>query len=326
MDLNFGIIGCGRLGGFHARALARVPGARLVAVTDLDADRASAVAAETGARVCRKLEELLEQVDALIVATPTTTHREIAVAAMEAGVDTLVEKPLADSLEAAEEIARVAQETGRVLLVGHIERFNPVFRAVESRLRTSGFIRAERLAPFPGRSLDVDVVVDLMIHDIDLVLRLVDSDLLGIDAVGIPVLTGREDIAEARIRFANGAVVSLTASRVSNEKVRTLRAFTPRGYASLDLLARRGRWVYLEGGTGPRLVSESIQPSSEDPLVEELRDFVAAIGGDLPVGATAEEASRALEIAMEIRRQVHESLGTAAWQAGIDGKPAGRVT
>jgi len=316
--VSVAVVGAGHLGTFHARALARLRPGQPAWVIDVLADRAAGLAAEIGARAGTDLRAALEQVGAVIVATPTVSHFAVAGAALAAGCHVLVEKPITVTLEEAEALVRRAAEMRRTLQVGHVERFNPIWRALQAEIGVPAFIEAERLAPFVPRSLDVDVVLDLMIHDLDLVLSVVPADPVAVDAVGVAVLSGREDIASARVRFANGTVADLTASRVSPEKVRKIRCFGPRGYHSIDLLARSARRVRMEPavdgtlevpGRGRFAVREErVERPGPDPLAEEIRTFLLAAETGAAPGVSGAEALRVLRLAYEVREQVNRSL------------------
>ena len=241
------MIGVGSLGQHHARLLAGLPEARLVAVVDRDRARAEEVAARHGVAALAD-HAALENVDAVTVAVPTTDHARVASAHLEAGRDVLVEKPIADSVEEAERLVRLADRTGRLLAVGHTERFNPVVRAALPRLRRPRFIEAHRLGVFTARSTDVDVVLDLMIHDLDIVHAMVRRPIATLDAVGVNALTDKVDIANVRVRFEGGCVANLTASRISVEKVRKLRVFEPDAYLSIDYARQEGLIYALRPG------------------------------------------------------------------------------
>ena len=317
-SLPTAIVGAGHLGTFHARALGRLRPGEPAWVVDTVAERAEKLAAETGARATTDLRRALEAVGAVIVATPTETHFAVVRAALDAGCHVLVEKPITQTLEEGEGLVRRAAQAGRTLQVGHVERFNPIWRALCREIGVPAFIEAERLAPFVPRSLDVDVVLDLMIHDLDLVLSIVPSELVAVDAVGVAVLTPREDIANARLRFANGTVANLTASRVSQEKTRKIRCFGRGGYHSIDLLARRARRVRV--GPAPAgalevpglgrftVLEERVEQDTPDPLSEEIRSFLhAAETGSAPE-VTGEQALRVLRTAFQVGEQVRRSL------------------
>lgn len=313
--LRVAVIGVGSLGQHHARLLATLPGVHLVGVVDRDAGRASEVAARCG---CASLTDHdgLDDVHAVTVAVPTTDHVRVAADCLRRGFDVLVEKPMADSVQEAEGLVRLATEAGRILAVGHTERFNPAVRAAMARLRRPRFIEAHRLGVFSARSTDVDVVLDLMIHDIDISLCLVRRPIEAIDAIGVNALTPRLDIANARIRFAGGCVANLTASRISTDKVRKLRVFESDAYLSLDYANQEGLVYALRPATGgrPEIARERLAVEPEEPLLGELRSFtdrVAGRGGDIVSGA---EGVEALRTARRILDQI--AVATAAEDGG----------
>ncbi|MEZ4653972.1 MAG: Gfo/Idh/MocA family oxidoreductase [Candidatus Eisenbacteria bacterium] len=337
------VIGCGHLGTFHARLYGELPEAKLEAVVDLLPDRARTLGESVGAAAVTDLADVLPQVRAVSIATPTSTHHEVARRCLEAGVSCLVEKPICETTSEGEDLIRLARERGLVLAVGHTERFNPAFAAVRSAVTAPRFVESHRLAPFVARSLDVDVVLDLMIHDLDLTLSLVAAPVESVDAVGVPVLTPGADIANARIRFADGAVANLTASRVSRDRVRKIRFFGPRQYHSLDLATGSVERAVLRalpagddpsasgtvsgfgaGGALPpgdaalaaylaarhlELDYGEVPVVSGNALLEELRDFLGTVGGGGPLtGADGAAGLRSLELAQRIRREVARSL------------------
>ncbi|MFL6354261.1 MAG: Gfo/Idh/MocA family oxidoreductase [Bryobacteraceae bacterium] len=228
------VIGVGSFGRHHVRAVKQIRQANLVAIVDVNFERAEQVAREYGSRAFRDAAEILSEIDAAIVATPTITHEEIATNLLQSGVDVLVEKPIADSSAAGERLAYLAEQRGRILQVGHLERFNPAILALERALTTPLFFEVHRLSTFTPRSLDIDVVLDLMIHDLDIVLNFTQDMPQEIRAAGISVLSPRVDIANVRLSFASGCVANLTASRISTEKIRKMRLFQPGEYISLD--------------------------------------------------------------------------------------------
>lgn len=232
--LRVAVVGAGAFGRNHVRAIRQMEEAELVAIVDANLERAAALANEFGSQALNELAGIFGRIDAAVVATPTVTHEEIATLLLEAGIDVLVEKPIADSVSAGERLARLADERSRVLQVGHLERFNPAVMALEGALTVPLFFEVHRLSLFTPRSLDVDVVLDLMIHDLDIVLSFTKALPDEIRAAGISVLSDRVDIANVRLSFPSGCVANLTASRVSTEKVRKLRLFQPGEYISLD--------------------------------------------------------------------------------------------
>lgn len=292
----------------HARAAARVPGVRLAATVDLIAERARAAG---GKSVATSHQALLGSVDAAVIATPTTTHAAIGLDFLRAGIPVLIEKPLAATVAEARALVEEGVRSGAALQVGHVERFNPAVRAARDLIRGPLFIESHRLAVFVPRSLDVDVVRDLMIHDIDLVLRFVASPLESVDAVGVAVLTGTADIANARLRFANGAVANLTASRVSREKVRKIRFFERNAYVSVDCLGRAVEAYRLAPGEGPlgrRVEGGPIPVAAGDALEAQIGSFAHAARGESAVEVTGADGLAALEAALRIERGVEESL------------------
>jgi len=295
------VIGVGALGQHHARVYDALPEARLVGVFDLDHGRAAEVAARHGCRAFAAPQELLAEAEAVSVAVPTVDHHRVARAVLDAGRHVLVEKPMASTLAEADDLIRAAGERGLVLQVGHIERFNPavdVLRATVSRPR---FIEVHRLGEFSPRSLDIDVVLDLMIHDLDILLSLDGSEAVGVDAVGVPVLTPKVDIANARVRFASGLIANLTASRVSAEKVRKFRVFSPRTYISVDFTAREARVYRLaDSPSGPAISVEHTAAPEEEPLRRQLSGFLRAVREGSPPAVTGADGRRALALALTI--------------------------
>jgi predicted dehydrogenase len=308
--LRVGVVGVGALGQHHARVYAALPDVRLTAVHDADPERARAVAEKHGARVARDLDELLTQVDALSVATPTVHHHELALRALRAGRHVLVEKPITSSLAEADDLIREASERRCVLQVGHIERFNPAAEALYRHGAQARFVEVHRLGSFSARSLDIDVVLDLMIHDLDIVLALDGSDPVQVEAVGVPVLTPKVDIANARLRFASGLIANLTASRVSMEKVRKFRVFAPATYVSVDFAAREAQVYRLEPGpAGPTIAVERSASPDDEPLRRQLASFVEAVQGGLVPRVSGLDGRRALALALKILERIQAGPG-----------------
>jgi predicted dehydrogenase len=314
--LPVGVIGVGALGRHHARHLAGLDGARLVGVCDIDTVRAAAVAAEFGTRNFTDLDEMLGEVEAVTVAVPTPVHEEVGLRALQRGVPVLMEKPLTDSLAAADLLIAHAREKGVQLQVGHIERYNRALRAAEPYLDGPRYIESQRLAPFQPRGTDVAVVLDLMIHDLDLVLHLTGgAEAVEVRASGLPLLSSHLDLANARVEFANGAVALATASRVSRERVRRLRLFQPNGYFSLDLATGGGEFMRVrpgwQPGTGEALsdVVERIvlEAPEADALALELQSFVHAVRGGRDVVVRGEEGRAALALALRVADAVRTS-------------------
>jgi predicted dehydrogenase len=324
--MKAGVLGVGSLGFHHARILREVSGAEMAGVYDEDPARLEKVSAELGVRAFRSRDELLESVDAAVIAVPTTVHAEVAMAAIDAGVHLLIEKPIAHTLAEAEAIVDAANARGLVVATGHVERFNGALRACEPYLDDPRFIESHRLAPFNPRGTDVAVVLDLMIHDIDLVLSLAGRPVEGVDAVGVPVLTPGADIANARISFDGGAVANITASRVSFERMRKIRFFQHSGYMSLDLAAGTGEFLRLkpgarmpEGEVGVAallgLVERiELKGDGAEPLRAELEAWVAAVRGEAPLVVSGEDGRDALAVALRIMERIeqHAAAGLAA--------------
>jgi predicted dehydrogenase len=276
--IRLAVVGVGHLGRHHARVASGLPGISLVGIHDHHEGRAEEVARERGLRVFSGPEEVAEAADAVVVATPTSSHGELGRFFLERGLDVLVEKPLAPAVEEASALVDLARARSRVLAVGHVERYNPAVQALLARTEPPLFIEGLRLAPFTPRSLDVDVVRDLMIHDLQIVSDLVRRPVLDIRAVGMPVVTSRVDIANARLEFEGGCVATLTASRVSAERMRKLRVFGRSLYCSVDMHARTIRARRLsDGGGKPDIVSVDVPVEAADPLARELEDFAAAV-------------------------------------------------
>jgi predicted dehydrogenase len=324
--MKAGVLGVGSLGQHHARILREVPGAQMAGVYDDDPARLEKVSAELGVRAFRSRDELLESVDAAVIAVPTTAHAEVALAAIDAGVHLLIEKPIAHTLAEAEAIVDAAAARKLVVATGHVERFNGALRACEPYLEDPRFIESHRLAPFNPRGTDVAVVLDLMIHDIDLVLSLAGRAVEGVDAVGVPVLTPGADIANARISFDGGAVANITASRVSFERMRKIRFFQNSGYMSLDLAAGTGEFLRLkpgaripEGEVGVAallgLVERiELKGDGTEPLRAELEAWVSAVRGEAPLVVSGEDGRDALAVALRIMERIeqHAAAGLAA--------------
>ncbi|HSL72321.1 MAG TPA: Gfo/Idh/MocA family oxidoreductase [Longimicrobiales bacterium] len=329
--LKVGVVGVGSLGFHHARILRDVPGARLVGVHDLDPARRAQVAAELGVPAIADQNALLDGIDACVIAVPTLAHERVACAALERGVHVLVEKPIAPDLDAADRILAAAEASGALIQIGHVERFNAALRACEPHLDQPIFVESHRLAPFGPRGTDVAVVLDLMIHDLDLVLSLMQRPVESIAAVGVPVLTASPDIANARIEFEGGGVANLTASRVSLDRMRKIRFFQRSGYISLDLAAGTGEYLRLRPGVSleERLAAAgdnrpldfatlmdiveriSLRGDGREPLRAELESFVAAAQGRSPVAVSGQEGRDALAVALEINRRIDRYVAAA---------------
>ncbi|HEU4631155.1 MAG TPA: Gfo/Idh/MocA family oxidoreductase [Gemmatimonadaceae bacterium] len=315
--------GAGGLGYHHIRILRDVPGVALAGFVDTRPERAAQVAAELGVRAFPTLDALLDEVDALTVVVPTPAHHEVATAALRRGKHLLIEKPIAASIAEADEIVALAERAGVVVQTGHVERFNRAIRAAQPYVDEPRFIEVERLAPFNPRGSDVAVVLDLMIHDLDLVRVLVGGAVEDVRAVGVPVLTPSVDIANARLAFASGAVANITASRVSRDRTRKLRLFQRSGYLSLDLAAGRGMFYRLRGeldaaalaalAGGPLELASymeavPLEAPEAEPLRLEFESFVDAVRGRAPVVVSGRDGRDALEIALRIVREIERTL------------------
>ncbi|MGC2462721.1 MAG: Gfo/Idh/MocA family oxidoreductase [Steroidobacteraceae bacterium] len=302
------VVGVGYLGHFHAQKYTLLEGCSLVGVVDNQRETASRVAAELQATAYGDFRQLLGKVDAVSVVTPTPTHYDIARAFLESGAHVLVEKPITETTAQAERLISAAREYGRVLQVGHLERFNPTILAAEPLLSRPRFIECHRLAPFKERGTDVNVVLDLMIHDIDLVQMIVGSPVANLDAIGTPVFSSEIDIANARLRFESGCVANVTASRVSLKSERKLRVFRDDAYLSIDLQQKiltviRKRLAPVSEGQLPVLIEEQSFDQG-DALLAEIQSFVAAIRGEQRVLVSGEDGLRALRTAIAITERV----------------------
>ena len=312
--LRIGIAGAGYFGRFHALKVAASPRATLAGVHDADPARAAAVAKETGATAL-DWPALLAGCDAVVIATPAETHFSFASEALKAGLHVLVEKPIADTLAEVDTLAALAAERGRVLQVGHQLRYSAEHQAISTRMRRPLYIDCVRIAPFKLRGTDVSVILDLMIHDLDFVLSLVDSPIASVDAVGAPVASTHEDIANARVHFANGCVATITASRISLKTERKMRLFSQEGYMSVDFGARklmmigRERGLPLPGTGGGRL--EEITWKEHDSLEAEHAAFVASILDGAAVMVDAEAGRRALAAALAVTESMRANRARA---------------
>ena len=296
--VRIAVIGAGEFGQHHARVLHDLRGAELVAVVDSDPSRAAAVAGRFGARAVTDYRDLEGRLDAATVAVPTAQHAAIGADLLARGVDVLVEKPIAPDLDSADQLIAAARRHGRILQVGHLERFNPAVEAASALASLPLFFEVHRMSVFTPRSLDVDVVLDLMIHDLDIVLSLVESEIQQIHAVGLPVLSPRADIAHVRLQFQNGCVANFTASRVSTERIRKLRFFQPRQYISVDYSRQDGA-VFSVGAAG-KIDIQPLAVERGEPLAREMASFLEAVTKRTSPRVTGEEARRALQVALRI--------------------------
>lgn len=303
-NIKAGVVGVGHIGSHHARIYSELPNCELVAILDGNYSAAEKAAAKYGAKACRSLEEFSELVDAATVATPTESHHEIGSHLLRQGKHLLIEKPIADTTERAQELAAIAHEHHCILQVGHVERFNPALEALEQQLKNPRFLEVTRLSPYPNRSMDIGVVLDLMIHDLEIVLHLVRSPVVSIDPVGIAVLSRGEDIANVRMHFENGCVANLTASRISRDKVRKIRIFQEDAYLSLNYQKQNGYMLRLNNGAIKR---ERVKVIKGEPLQRELAAFIDCARSGIQPRVTGHEAAAALDLALQITKQIEEN-------------------
>ena len=302
--LRFAVIGVGYLGRFHALIYSRLPDVELVGVVDTDPERARAVAEEAGCAVFDSLEVIADQVDAVSVVVPTTAHLAVAEPLLRRGIHMLLEKPIAATREEGKRIVDLADQGGAILQIGHLERFNAGVMALAEHIDHPRFVEIQRMGEFVERATDVDVVSDLMIHDIDIILSLMGSELQSVSAVGTPVLTNRVDIANARLEFANGAVANVVASRVSDRKTRRIRVFQERKYLSLDFIEQTIDIAYphlAKGATRPEIVRERIQVVPVKPLDREIEAFVACVREHRRPLVDGRVGLEALNVALKVR-------------------------
>lgn len=305
-----GVIGVGSVGQWHARIYSELPSADLAGVYDVRVPRAEKIAAKYGTRVYRDMEELALDIDAVSIAVPADKHFEVATLFLERGVHVLVEKPIAIRTSDAEAMAALAQEKGVILQVGHVERFNPVLKFLEEMLTNPRFIEAHRLSPYPParpgqppRGTEVSVVLDLMIHDLEVILHLVRSPVRDIHAVGVPVLSPSEDIANVRLSFENGCVANVTTSRISPESLRKIRVFQEDTYISLDYQKQSGE-LYRKAGT--RITRSNVPIEKGEALINELTSFVACVSNHENPVVSGEQAAEALKLAVTICQRLRE--------------------
>jgi predicted dehydrogenase len=321
---RIGVVGAGALGFHHVRLLSALDGIRFAGFHDERAERAAEVSAELKVAHHATLDALIDECDAVTIVVPTPAHHAVAKVALERGKHVLIEKPFTTTLDEADELLAIAEKSGSLIQIGHVERFNRAIRAAVPHIDGPRFVVCDRLAPFNPRGTDVAVVLDLMIHDIDLILTLVGGHVAELAAVGVPVLSPFVDIANARLTFASGAVANITASRVSVERTRKLRIFQASGYMSLDLATGQGVFYRLRKGVdkselarGPHTVDAfvdrlSLSAPEAEPLRLEFESFAAAIRGEAPVVVSGEDGREALDVALRIVREIERSLPALA--------------
>jgi len=308
MNIRVAVIGVGALGRHHARILGELPEVELAGVADINESRAREIGGLVNVPWVTNPAEMLGRVDAVTIAVPTESHLSVALPFLQRGTAVLVEKPLARTLSEAQQIIDAAAASGAVLAVGHTERFNPAVEAVRPLVDHPRFIEVHRLGTFPDRSLDIDVVFDLMIHDLDVVLSIVASGIVGVEAVGVAVLTAKPDIANARLKFASGCIANITASRISKDRIRKIRIFQRDAYLSVDYAAQEvERWRLVKGnGARPAIEGGRLAVVQEEPLKRELADFVAAVREKRAPGVTGADGMRALELAQRITEAMQQ--------------------
>ena len=301
LPVRVGVIGVGYLGQHHARIYSEIRDTELMVVVDTDQQRAGAFAEKYGCAACSDYREILHTVDALSIVTPTTSHYPIALECLRAGKDILIEKPITEGIKEADELILESEKRGCILQVGHLERYNPAIHVAFEMIKEPRFIESERLSPFLGRGTDVDVTVDLMIHDVDIILSLVSCPVKEIRAAGAKVLTDKIDVAKAWLEFENGCTAFLTASRISPEKQRILRVFQKESYISIDYQSCKIIRYYR---TAEGMSSDSIRPDNKEPLKEELEDFIHCVKERRRPKVSAVEGREALKLVLDITEMI----------------------
>ena len=307
--LRIAVVGVGHLGQHHARLLASMDGVRLVGIVDTKPGRAAEIASKLGVPSFSHLNELpIDELDAATIAVPTVSHLDVALPLIDAGASVLVEKPLSSSLGDADKMIDAAARRGVVLAAGHTERFNPAVVAALPLVSNPRFIEVHRLGTFPERSLDIDVIFDLMIHDLDLLLTAVKSEVVSIEAVGVNVLTPKTDIANVRLRFANGCIANVTASRISRDKIRKVRFFQRASYLSIDFAAQEAEIYRLVAQNGrPQIEGGKLAVQRDEPLRAELADFVGAVRDRREPGVSGRAGREALALATKVAEAMEAS-------------------
>jgi|SRR5579884_1094078 len=313
--VRIAVIGAGSFGRNHLRVLRQLPGAELIGVIDINKDRAAAASAEFGCPIVQGPDDLPGRADAAVVATPTTTHADIGCALLEAGIDLLMEKPLAHTLNEGQRLVDTARRAGRILQTGHLERFNPAIQALRRIITVPLFFEIHRMSVFSPRSLDVDVLLDLMIHDIEIVLDLVGRKPTEIRAAGLPVLSDKVDIASVRLAFDTGCIANLTASRVSTERIRKLRLFQPSQYISLDY--QRQEAITFTVSPNREVAAAALAVEKGEPLRLELEAFVNSVATRSEPLVTGEDGLAALDVCLEILAKIEEHTAQIAQQLQV---------
>ena len=309
--IRVGVVGVGYFGRFHAEKYAKIPEVELVGVADIDATRAQEVAARHSTKHYVDYRDLINQVQAVSIAVPTPIHYQVARDFVDNDIDVLLEKPMTIDLREAEDLIGVVERKRLILQIGHLERFNSAVTALNSLLGTPLFIDSIRFSPYLERASQVDVVLDLMIHDIDIILSMVRSDVMSIHAVGVPVVSSHLDVANARMEFRNGCVANISANRVSREKIRQIRIFQADGHFTIDFLSQKIRALRRKHEVdGPRIVSEEIEIDPADALEAEIRSFVQRVKDRRPPLVSGENGKRALEVALAITDQIEKNIAS----------------
>ncbi len=320
MRLRVGVIGAGYLGTFHCEKYARLDGVSLAAIADTDEGRRRLASERFKVPVHADYKKLLGLVDAVSVVVPTVHHYRVAGFFLKNDIPVLLEKPITDTVSHARRLVALAERNNTVFQIGHLERFNSAIRTVKGMIERPVFIEVHRLSPFTVRGTDVDVVRDLMIHDLDIILSLIQSDIVSIDAVGVPVLTDKIDIANARLKFRNGCVANVTASRVSTERMRKIRLFQSNAYFSIDYGASRVNIVRIHAGPSPELEAKQLEISKEDSLLEEIKSFVHAIRTGTEPVVRGRDGMLAIESAFRILAPIERTLDAVGYEKSADNR------
>lgn len=303
--IKCGVIGVGHMGKHHTRILKGLKNVELVGIADVNKERGKEIAKKYNCSFLKNYKDLIKKTDCAVISTPTNTHRDIAIEALKAKNHVFIEKPISLDLVEADEIIEAARKSNRFLQVGHIERFNPAILAAQKFIKNPLFIEAHRLSPFYGRSIDVSVVLDLMVHDLDIILKTVKSQIKSISAGGVPVLTDNIDIANARLEFENGAIANITASRISLVKVRKIRFWQKYSYLSVDSLNNKVNLFHRElRNEEPEIKEEEVTVTSEEPLLLQSKAFIETCLGKEPIQIAPEEAREALALAHKILEKI----------------------
>ena len=318
MKLRIGVVGAGYLGTFHCDKYQHLDDAELVAIADTDEEKRKKASDRFKVAAYADYKKLYGMVDAVSIVVPTVSHYEVAGFFLKRGIPVLLEKPITDTVLHAKKLVTIAEQNNTAFQIGHLERFNSAIRTVKGMIRKPVFIEVHRLSPFTVRGTDVDVVRDLMIHDLDIILSLIPSDIVSIDAVGVPVLTGNVDIANARLKFKNGCVANVTASRVSTERMRKIRLFQSDAYFSIDYGASKVNIVRIHAGPNPELDAQQLEISKEDSLLEEIKSFIHAVkSGEAPL-VKGRDGLSALGVAFKILARIEKNLTTVGYEKNIN--------